>query len=245
MVQNHADKVNDIHKKLIIELPPRNILIPTLREAIEIKWKDTYELIVAGMVFDNIEKVNFKNMDKELIRKVTNNQIEQHKEIDYRKYRTRIGLENTDWDEVKAAMVDKTRLRLLQAHTVLTLESPFVKLAAILPDEEGAYNERDPAAELVLSLREVLALFMSSMPEEKMIEKDATELADMVKYSKKRDDWDVLLSKSTQLLSSGKIFIDEIQFRASRFGFDPTKARKDAKAVQACLVMQRFIRKYQ
>jgi len=63
------------------------------------------------------------------------------------------------------------------------------------------------------------------------------ELAMSVSYSKKHDEWELLLRECCSVLSTGVIFIDEMIFQSKRYGFDPSQAREDAKACTAVILM--------
>ena len=70
------------------------------------------------------------------------------------------------------------------------------------------------------------------------------DLAALVSYNRCQSDWDILLKKCLSVLSSGQVFIDEMVFQQSRYGFDPNQARTDMQAVNAALLMQKAIRKF-
>ena len=82
------------------------------------------------------------------------------------------------------------------------------------------------------------------MTEQAMEETPIEELSASVSYSSRHADWDLLVGKCCSVLQSGQIFLDEMNFSKHRYGFDPSQARADMQAVNAVLLLQKFVRNF-
>jgi len=121
-------------------------------------------------------------------------------------------MEDSHWHEVADCIIGNFRLRLLEADNARSLDSLLVKILAHPKNETGVFDEDDIAGTLTMSVKEVANLIAKSMSEQDMADMQIRSLCHKLSYHEKMADWDVLLSQSCSVLSSGNIFIDEMQF---------------------------------
>ena len=57
------------HEKIVLKMPPRKILIEALRDAIKLKWKDSFEHDVDDLKVDWLESISYTKISDELIKR--------------------------------------------------------------------------------------------------------------------------------------------------------------------------------
>lgn len=81
----------------MIKLPPKEIMIAALKEALLINWKNTFEHIYENeskkISIDYIESIKYKKLDQSLITKISK-KVEQEKKLSIGRFYGKIGLEN-------------------------------------------------------------------------------------------------------------------------------------------------------
>lgn len=88
-----------------------------------------------------------------------------------------------------------------------------------------------------MTVREVFKLLNRSRAGEELADADLDDIAEDLRYqssANRTEDWNIILQYCcTTQPAVGNILIDEQTFGIKRFGFNPSQARSDAKAVTA------------
>lgn len=81
----------------MIKLPPKEIMIAALKEAVLINWKNTFEHIHEDerkkISVDWIESIKYKKLDQAVITKISK-KIQQEKKLNIGRFYGKIGFEN-------------------------------------------------------------------------------------------------------------------------------------------------------
>lgn len=80
-------------------------------------------------------------------------------------------------------------------------------------NEAGIYDEEVTEGELTMTVKDAVNLINPSMSNEELASISIEDLVRSVSYNHKFAEWDLLINQYCSILSSGHIFIDELQFR--------------------------------
>jgi len=225
-VQNNYIKEN-VCDKIVTEIPDYSgeMLITKLKEAIIINWNGLYSHKPdsgENMKVDWVDSVGYKRV------------AAPKKPTVFR----------GDWIFVADHTVSEGHLRLLQADSCRSLDSPFAKIMAHPLKKDGGFVEETVLGEATLTLEQVFQMFFKNIPDDQLMGMDIADVVEKVSYSQETmEDWSILLKYGCGI-SQGYVYIDELTFQSKRYGFNPAQARTDMQAIDAAYTIQRCMRRF-